>query len=100
MSYYSSDVFMENLKKYGFLDGCYTIYGDSWPELKVQLTANQLKKIKSIDIQSRIIQCESMLSHTENLPNLCGSTKYRMDNDWLVIKGSESLIQTFIDSVF
>lgn len=100
MKDYSNDKFMESLKKYGFLDGEYTIYIDSWPELKIQLTNNQIKEIKNINIGSRIIQCENMIAHTNNIPNLCGSTKFSTNNNWLILKGSQIVIQAFLESVF
>ena len=51
--------------KYQFIKTTYTLYSDSWPQLEIILTNDQIYKFKSMyDLKSLISHCEIVANET------------------------------------
>lgn len=88
--------------KYGFLHTKYTLYSDSWPELEVMLTNEQMLKLNSItNLQALISICETY-ANQKHFPNagIIGSTKINFSGNILVIKGSLTVIELLLQKIF
>lgn len=88
--------------KYQFIKTTYTLYSDSWPQLEIILTNDQIYKFKSMyDLKSLISHCE-IVANEKYFPNagIIGSTKIDVNENTLVIKGSEGVIELLLKQIF
>ena len=95
------DNFKDKIKKYKFIDACYTVYIDKWPKLEVILTSEHIKKLNQTNIDDVISKAEFYANETHPINvGIIGTTKKQLIENQFIIQGSETVIDKVIESIF
>lgn len=96
--------FKNIIKTYDFIDG---IYRDSlkeeWPGLELKLTAQQMERLKNVQLNKIIIEAEHVANQIHYINGgILNSTKTNIDeeNNIFSIRGSLTVIKILIENIF